>query len=228
MTASRHPWLMLEAALATSERDPGDENTPKRRQVLDAAEGLFLGQGYGAVSMDAVARTAGVSKATLYAYFASKDALFATIVAERGMALMLSDAHYPNDVTDIRAALIEIGDFVLRFMLRERTLRIYRIAVAESTRFPELGRAFFENGPQRSCGRFQSWLARRQEQGLLHVPDLDMASQHFMSMLRGSVFLRATLGAPPPPDEDEIVRTVAAAVDAWLRAYGPPPTSVPA
>jgi len=44
---------------------PRLEASPKRRQIVAAAEALFLAQGYGAVSMDAVARRAGVSKATL-------------------------------------------------------------------------------------------------------------------------------------------------------------------
>ena len=52
------------------------------RLVLDAATALFMAQGYGAVSMDAIARAAGVSKATLYAHFSSKDQLFATIIGE--------------------------------------------------------------------------------------------------------------------------------------------------
>ena len=199
--------------------------SPKRRQVLDAAETLFLGQGYGAVSMDGVARTAGVSKATLYAYFASKDALFATIVAERGLSHVLDEFGYPADDMEIGAALRTIGDRVLRFMLRDRTLRLYRIAVAESERFPELGRAFYENGPQRTSARFQAWLAQRHALGSVDVTDAHVAAQHFMAMLRGGLFLRATLGAPPPPAEEEIRQTVITAVDAWLRAYGatPPP-----
>ena len=73
---------MSSALTQTSEvlGDCAADGSPKRRQIVDAAQALFLAHGYGAVSMDAVARTAGVSKATLYAYFDSKDQLFATIV----------------------------------------------------------------------------------------------------------------------------------------------------
>ncbi len=204
------------------ERDAPTEASPKRRQVLDAAEALFLEHGYEPVSMDAVARKAGVSKATLYAYFPSKDRLFATIVAERGMAHVLDDAAYPPDGSDIRAAMTEIGGRVLRFILRPRTLRIYRIAVAESVRFPELGQAFYEAGPQRSCGRFETWLLRQEAAGLVALPDPLLAAQQFMALVRSCVFLRATLEVPPTPDEAEIERTVASAVETWLRAYGRP------
>ena len=62
----------------------GDETeSPKRRAILNAATELFAARGYGAVSMDAIARAADVSKATLYAHFESKDRLFATIVQDR-------------------------------------------------------------------------------------------------------------------------------------------------
>ena len=58
------------------------QRVAKRQAVLDAATALFMAQGYGAVSMDAIARAAGVSKATLYAYFSSKDQFFATIISD--------------------------------------------------------------------------------------------------------------------------------------------------
>jgi TetR/AcrR family transcriptional repressor of mexJK operon len=196
------------------------DGSRKRRQVVDAAEQLFLAHGYGAVSMDAVARTAAVSKATLYAHFASKDQLFATIVGERGLSVTLEDSLFPEQVTDLRATLEAIGQRVLRFMLRERTLAIYRIAIAESSRFPELGEAFFANGPQRFCERVRGWLAIQQQSGLLRPADLDVATQQLMALLRCGVFLRATLALPPAPSEAEIDGTVSSAVDAWLRAYG--------
>lgn len=199
--------------------EAGTDGSKKRRQVLEAAEKLFLSQGYGAVSMDAVARTAGVSKATLYAHFESKDQLFATIVGDKALANTVEESLFPETVADFRAALETIGQRVLRFMLRERTLAIYRIALSESARFPELGHAFHENGPQRFCGRVKGWLSARQAEGAMRACDLDMAAHQLMALLRSGVFLRASLGLPPAPTDAEIDATVAAAVDTWLRAY---------
>src|SRR3954454_21519430 len=108
----------------------------KRGQIARAAEVLFLEHGYGPVSMESVAREAGVSKATLYAHFASKDRLFATIVAEKGRESPIEEALFPEQVADLHAALLAIGHRVLRFLLQPRTLAILRIAMAESARFP--------------------------------------------------------------------------------------------
>ncbi len=201
-------------------------NSPKRRAVMDAAMTLFLAQGYGATSMEQVARTANVSKATLYAYFESKDQLFAIIVSER--KTLFYDAAFETEVTDLHAALTAIGQTFLRFMLREQTLAIYRVAVAESARFPELGRAFFENGPQRGHTIFAEWLERQQAAGLVSVPVPRIAAYQFMTLLRGCVFLRATLAVGPEPSDSEINETVAAAVDTWMAAFGRPRTAQPA
>jgi AcrR family transcriptional regulator len=195
--------------------------SPKRLQIARAAETLFLAQGYGAVSMDQVARTAGVSKATLYAHFTSKDRLFATIVADKGRESPVVDALFPAEVPDLRAALLAIGQRMLRFLLHARTLAIFRIAIAESARFPELGRAFHDNGPQKFCDRFRTWLEDLAAQGSVRVADPLQATEQFMALMRSSVFLRATLALPPPPAEAEIDATVAAAVETWLLAFGP-------
>lgn len=203
---------------------PPHECSPKRRQIARAAEALFLTHGYGAVSMDAVARQAGVSKATLYAHFASKDVLFAGIVCDKGDDNPLEESLFPDSVPDLRAALLAIGQRLLRYLLRERTLAIVRVAIAESVRFPELGLAFYANGPQRSCDRFRAWLETLSAQGLVHAPDKLAATHQFVALLRSDAFLRATLGVPPPPGDDEIDATVTSAVETWLRAFGTPAT----
>ena len=45
----------------------------KRAAILDAAEKLFLSQGFTGTSMDAVAKEAGVSKLTVYSHFSDKE-----------------------------------------------------------------------------------------------------------------------------------------------------------
>jgi TetR/AcrR family transcriptional repressor of mexJK operon len=109
---------------------------------------------------------------------------------------------------------------VLRFMMRPETLAIYRIAVAESGRFPELGQTFHARGPQRFLDRLTEWLTQQQRAGLIRpAADPCVAAQQFAALLRSGLFLRTTLALPPPPTEAEIDGTVTAAVETWLRAY---------
>ncbi len=210
---------MSAQALPTAAASRPDAS-PKRQLVLEAARALFLAHGYGAVSMDAVAHRAGVSKATLYAHFQSKDALFATMMDGCSLSDMVEERLFTLTPADLPASLGAIGQTVLRFMLRPETLAVYRIAVAESGRFPELGRAFFTSGPQRFLDRLSAWLEQQQQAGRVRrTADPRVAAQQFAALLRSGIFLRTTLALPPPPTAAEIDATVAAAVETWLRAY---------
>jgi TetR/AcrR family transcriptional repressor of mexJK operon len=198
-----------------------DADSPKRQAIVQAAAELFMQQGYGSVSMDAIARTAGVSKATLYAHFASKDALFAGIVGQGCRQSIQTRDFLPDDVTDLREALAGLAQRMVRFLMGPGPLAIYRTVVAEGTRFPELGRAFYDNGPGLFRQVFAAWLARQQAAGRLRKGDPELAADQFVAMLRGSaVYLRATLGLSPPPTDAEVDATIAGAVDSFLRAFG--------
>jgi TetR/AcrR family transcriptional repressor of mexJK operon len=195
--------------------------SPKRQMVLAAASELFMQQGYGATSMDAIARAAGVSKATMYAHFASKDLLFATIVNEACRDNMVVGDFLPDEAPDLEAALTDLGGRMLRFLLEERALAIHRVVIAESVRFPELGRAFYDNGPRLFRDMFGGWLLRQQAAGRLLVPDAAVAAEQFVGLLRTGLHTRATLGLAPPPTQNEIDATVTAAVSTFLKAYAP-------
>ena len=126
----------------------------------------------------------------------------------------------PDGETDVRAALTAFAGSTLRFLLEERSLAIHRVVISESVRFPELGRAFYDNGParvppgvRRLAGRADiGWPARRARSrpggGSVH------------RIAEGGLYLRATLGLTPPT-EAEIDAAVASAVAAFVRAYAP-------
>src|ERR1700759_1201686 len=106
------------SATTHARAETGD--SPKRQLVLEAATSLFMAQGYGAVSMDAIARAAGVSKGTLYAHFSSKDRLSAPIIGEACVDSISAEALLPADAVDVRAALTAFGGRILRFLLEDR------------------------------------------------------------------------------------------------------------
>jgi TetR/AcrR family transcriptional repressor of mexJK operon len=214
---------MMDMTLTLDSQSATTELPPKRRQMLEAAAELFIAHGYEKVSMDAVARAAGVSKATVYAHFTSKDMLFASMVGEACQRSTALESNFPAVVDDIRAALTAIGTRGLTFLLQPHTQAIYRVAVAESSRFPELGRAFMQNGPQRFLDRFSAWLAEQTAAGHLAVTDPRLAADQFAALLRASLFMRVTLGLADRYSEAEIAATVGAAVDTFMKAFGPMP-----
>lgn len=222
---------MLDAAVAVPPLPPDEAvRGPKARAILDAAGELFLAQGFAAVSMDAVARQAGASKATLYAHFPSKDALFAAMVAERCDRMAAEAAALAGHGDDgPEAALRRLCGTVLAFLVAPSTLAIHRIVQAEAGRVPRLAEAFFAAGPAAGRARLAGWIAEEQRAGRLRADaDPAEAAGHLGALLRGDLWLRAGLGVPPAPDEAAVERAAAAAASVFLRAYGAEGARVPA
>ncbi|WP_029010470.1 TetR/AcrR family transcriptional regulator [Azospirillum halopraeferens] len=201
---------------------PAPEEGSKPAQILAAASRLFLDSGYGAVSMDTVARTANVSKATLYAHFRSKEELFAAMVA--GECRHLMPCLSPEEVNrlDLPDALRLIGRRFLGLVLSPKALAGYRMVIGESPRFPELARAFYESGPARGLEQVTAFLADADARGRLRVPAPALSAERFLVMLKGDLHLRLLLGMREPPAPDEVDRQVDATVAFFLDAHAAP------
>jgi len=193
----------------------------KAEQVIDAATRLFMEQGYGATSMDAVAKLAGVSKATLYAYFASKEALFDEIIGRACLRHSETLSRPGIEQEDLRATLTQIGRDFVSFVMTDAALAIYRVIIAEAPRFPELGRSFYESGPRITLDRFAAFLGKACERGQLRIAAPRRAAEQFIGMLKGELHLRRLLSLTPPPSAEQVEAQVTAAVDTFLRAHRP-------
>jgi len=199
-------------------------DTPKRRQILVAAGRLFLAEGYAAVSMDALARAAGVSKATLYAYFPGKDALFGAMVAERCAGMLAQNRFVSDHDAPLPEALRRLIDFWLRFLINPEVVATYRTVLAEGARFPDLARAFFEAGPKIGLAWIGEWIAEEQRRGRLRA-DLDARTTgaQIVALLRSELYIKIALGLVKVPSEEAITAEVDAATDLLLRALAVSP-----
>jgi AcrR family transcriptional regulator len=214
--------LIVSVSIAVQPAEPalsGEPTSRKEQQILIAAGALFMAQGYGATSMDAIAREAGVSKATLYARFRNKEDLFGAIIAAacRRHAESLSGPEIEH--TDVGAALRRMARDFLTLLLSPQAGAIYRIVIAEGPRFPELGRIFYDSGPRRTLDRLASYLGRADERGLLRIAEPRVAAEQFAGMLKGDLHLRHLLGLAEAPNGAELDSLVDKAVGAFLRAY---------
>ena len=125
----------------------GEDESAKRRQIIDGASKVFLAQGFDAASMNAIARAAGVSKGTLYVYFGNKEELFEAIVEQECdvQAEGIFDLD-PND-HDVAAVLTRLGVAYVKFLCRPEKASAIRTVIAIADRMPEIGRKFYEAGP---------------------------------------------------------------------------------
>jgi TetR/AcrR family transcriptional regulator, mexJK operon transcriptional repressor len=191
----------------------------KRAQILNGAATVFAADGYEGASMARIAAVAGVSKGTLYNYFDSKAALFTAYVGEKcdqNLAHVFDGADHDGDPADV---LRGIGERMLRMMLSDVGLAIYRVVIAEAAKFPDLARGFFEAGPARAIGFMADWLAEETRRGRLAVPDPAFAAEQFFNLCQTRLVLRRRLEMLPDPPAAEIDRVVEMSIAMFLRMY---------
>lgn len=189
-------------------------------QVLEGARVVFMKDGFEGASVDDIARTAGVSKATLYSYFPDKRLLFAEVAkcecrrqADTALEVITSDS-MPDEV------LREAGQRMIDFFNSDFGLSMFRICTAESGRFPELGKHFYESGPQLVRERLVEYFNEAIDKGQLNIDDLDLAADQFAELCKTSFFPRLLCGMGNSFDKDEIERVLNGAVEMFMARYG--------
>lgn len=211
---------MSTALAAEAIQAPATRRPEKTVKILEAAGQLFREQGYGAVSMDQIARDAGVSKATVYAHFESKERLFAAIVEHGCTTYLEGTVPAVQQLDDMREALTRIARSIENFLLAPKTLGIYRVIIAESPRFPELAEAFVQNGPLPFLKVLCEFFECANKRGLLNVPNVRLAAHQLVWLVRGPLYMRRilNLSLPNEPSVDDVVE---GAVEMMMKTYGP-------
>jgi AcrR family transcriptional regulator len=192
----------------------------KERQILDGAAAAFAQDGYEGASMSHIAAMAGVSKGTLYNYFAGKKDLFAAFVQRECTERLLLvfdeiDAHSP-----VEATLLRIGRRIVDMLLSESGLLIYRMVVAEAQKFPELAEAFHDAGPRRALHRMTGLIAAQAEAGRLSVADPAFAAEQLFALMQTRMVMKRRMGLVASVSEAEVMQVVREAVQLFLRGYG--------
>lgn len=191
----------------------------KRRQIHEAAAQLFLRQGFEATTMDAIAREANVSKATVYAHAKNKQELFAAIV--RGKSSLVYQSVEADDAAALGAerALALFARRFLEVIMAPEAQCMYRVVVAEAPRNPELGRIFFEQGPRVVIDRLAAIVATGVASGELEVDDNEIAAQEFLGLMQGRFHLPCILGTLGEMSAGEREQAADRVVRTFLRAY---------
>lgn len=198
--------------------DEGD----RRQLLIEAAEKVFVEMGYGAASVDDIAKRAGMSKKTLYQLFDTKESLFAAVIASRRAALKeMIEAECCGDTQSASNVLRKFLGQVARFVLARRQAALYRLVIAESQREPELARAFYREGPSKGHSALIQWLKLQHEQKALIVPDPACAAGMLFSMVVGEPQMRLLIGDMHEPDEAVIDERVKQATEIFLKGVTP-------
>ena len=192
----------------------------KVTQVLEGARTVFMRDGFEGASVDDIAREAEVSKATLYSYFPDKRLLFMEVAKlecrrQSDTALEKIDMSGPPEMVLSAAA-----GHMVRFFLSKFGRQMYRLCVAESDRFPELGQEFYENGPKLVRQILGDYLACAVQKGQLKIDDLELAADQFPELCKASLHLPMLLGLKTEFSDAEIDRVIDGAVETFMARYG--------
>jgi AcrR family transcriptional regulator len=193
----------------------GRGGRPSRQQsaqlairILDVAESLFLSHGFGATSIEAVAKRAGISKRTFYHRFTGKERLFEAVVRrliERWLPPI--DAQFV-EAPSLADGLRHTAEHMLTIALTPEALALHRIVIAEARQFPALARMMHEIGAASGIERIAKQLEPRIKSGELRAMDARFAAEEFILMAVTGPQRRA-LGLATPLS--------AAELSAWAR-----------
>src|ERR1700722_9586663 len=178
---------MVAAAPPSGLHLVGDEDSSKRRQILDGAGKVFMDLGFDGASMGEIARAAGVSKGTLYVYFADKNRLFEAIV-EREMFDQQKVAFNFDPARDVATTLREFGMAYIQLLCRPGGGSAIRTVMAIAERMPDVGRRYYEQVLEKSINRLAAYLETHVQADELVIPDCQLAAAQYMMMCQASLF----------------------------------------
>lgn len=203
---------------ATSSATP---SSPKRRAIEQAAAAVFLRDGYAGASVDDIAREAGVSKATLYSHFHSKEELFGAIICQQCGQFVVNAQTSQAAGAGPDKILRNLGQKFLENILSPHMLALYRVVAGEAYRFPALGRAIYDYGPGPAKAALADYFRDLTRKGHLTVKQPEIAADQFFGALLGGIHLRQLLAVEKAPTRRLIETWVDTAVTTFIAAYTP-------
>jgi TetR/AcrR family transcriptional regulator, mexJK operon transcriptional repressor len=159
----------------------------RRGHILDIAHAAFIRDGYAGTSMARIAALLGGSKTTLYSHFASKKELFVA-VADRECAKLFDQIFVVSDIAgNFPGRILELARRLLANMLSDDIIASYRLIVAESGRFPEIGHAAHDVALRRGTQHLAAFFKRAMEAGDLRPVNPKMAAEQFLDLASGTL-----------------------------------------
>jgi TetR/AcrR family transcriptional regulator of autoinduction and epiphytic fitness len=189
----------------------------KRKLILDASIHTFLASGYRAARMDAIGDLAGVSYATLYKHFPSKEELFIAVVDHMVERLLIEYREHavPDDLEPgLRAICRNFCDVVSDPQLIATT----RMIIGQVHIFPEIGKRFYA-ARKPFADRTDRWMRERVDEGLLAIADVERARAELIGMLNDVFYFPRLFILDYTVSQAKATRTVDSVVETFLARY---------
>jgi len=209
----------MSAASRDSSSPAGRQAAPARARILNAAFAAFSAQGYAQTSMLEIATQAKVSKRELYALVGNKHDMLVACIAERaGRMRAQADMPEPRDRESLAAVLAAFGERLLREVTDPAVVGVFRLAIAEAERAPEVAQALDSIGRAAAREELATMLGKARARGLLQGAPAELARQ-FLVLLWGELVMNLLLRLVETPAPEEVVQRARDAASAFLRLH---------
>lgn len=193
----------------------------KQARILKSALRIFAEKGFVGASMDEIAADAGISKPTLYQYFASKDDLFTAMLSQERDHMLASFEH--RGKADMVVELYDFSWHYADIVLRPDMLSLARLIIAEAQRLPEIGRAYQASGPDRVLTGMMDYLTGQREKGRLAFEDAELAAEDLWGLILSAPRNRVLHIPDAMPDRATVERYIRNGLAVFIRAYSTRP-----
>lgn len=189
------------ATLSDAKRPGRPKSEAKADAIREAAACLFMTEGMGKTSMDAIAQAAGVSKQTVYSHFKSKDDLFRACIVSKVQMYGLDESQFDAGAP-LDEGLRRVGVQFLTLLSDPEVVQMFRLMITEATTFPRVAQTFHDTGPRATTDyvttMFAHYLGCDRES-----PVAARATREFLALVKGDFLIERLLGTRPPIQEDE-------------------------
>ena len=210
---------MQKSPISPSDKDV-DQTSPatargdlRRDAILNAASKIFLRDGYHGTSLTDVIAMSGGSKSSLYGYFTNKEGLFEAVIRDQCRSILDTFSALDIESETVEDVLFEIGFNFTRGLCQPNRIRLFRIVMGESLRFPQLGVLFYNAGPVAAYKRLAPYL---QAKLCLSSEEAYLSAVQFLDMVKAPIHLQICLNIQGDFSDDAMKKNVKRSVSTFL------------
>ncbi|HWM46024.1 MAG TPA: TetR/AcrR family transcriptional regulator [Xanthobacteraceae bacterium] len=217
----------MVAASAAKRRGEATDENPVRERILAAAFKAFTENGYAGTSTLEIATRARVSKRELYSLVGNKQEMLAACIGARARRLQMPPGlPEPHDRETLSHALEAFGTRLLREVSDPTVIAVFRLAIAEAVRAPEVARILDAVGGETSRGALRDIMARAIAAGLVDGRPAEMA-ERFSGLLWGNLMIGLLLRIADRPSPAALAQRARDAAALFLRLHPQPQKEAP-
>ena len=196
-----------------------DLKDPRRATIVRQARQHFVTHGFTATRMEPVARESGVSTATLYGFFESKNLLFEAVINDATDEIASQLAALPIGNGGAQDKLNTLLGFYAHFLNNDEVRAVFRLILAERHRFEEVCTRFFLNGRTHFGQALTELLENLGKSGELKPSNATLGASQLMGMIENTVFFNPLIDGDAAADTSSPDHYATEAVKTYLARF---------